>query len=566
MDVYTHILPVLQMVEDIFQNQDQMFWMYTLCGEKLYLTSQMRTLIELEEEEHPLTLQTFFSNAFGRDRLEGLKLLTALMEQDADDVDLEFRMMGKDKSLANWHMKGHRFRASDRCEDTREDYYAGVMIHKKAADHFRHQKEAAYWDVITELPNRVMFNYKAAVALEQARETGRNCGILSIDIDHFKKINDLYGHALGDLVLKTISRHLDTSLGAGSLLARPGGDEYLVLLENLDGPDALTQRMLSIQNAFIEPIFMEEYSFQISISMGAVMYPEDGTTLDELVKHADMALHLAKDSGRGRGVRYDSLVGESTVRKNQLSHRMPGALACGEFSVHFQPLMTLRTEEICSAEALLRWNSPEFGQISPGEFIPIAEETGFIKILGAWVLENVVKQINEWNRTFCRMIPIAINLSAIQLDEDHLCQYILKLINQYSVLPEQIILEITESALLGSYQATCEKLRILRTAGFQVALDDFGTGYSSLSQLKSLPIDILKIDKSFIDRLGMDHTEDAIIRTIINLAHILNLEAVAEGVETLVQKELLSVMGCNKIQGYWFGKPLELSQFASTWL
>lgn len=562
----TEILPLFQMIEDIYQNRDQMFWMYTPCGEKLYFTAQVTSLMAIGESDLPLTLPVFFENAFGRDRTDGLRQLKESIAQGSDAVDLEFRMMGKDNVVSHWHMKGLRFSNASIQGDLSGEYYAGVMMHKKLTDYHRQPKEAVYWDSITELPNRLMFNYKAAIALEQARETGKSCAILSIDIDHFKKINDLYGHALGDVVLKAVSLHLNASLGESSLLARPGGDEYLVLLENLEGADALSQHMAGIQNAFTEPILIEDHTFQISVSMGVVIYPEDGTTLDELVKNADMALHLAKDSGRGRYVRYDCLVGESTVRKNQLSHRMPGALASGEFSVHYQPLMGLESDQLCGAEALLRWESPEYGPISPGEFIPIAEETGFIKILGAWVLENVVKQINEWNRTFRRMIPIAINLSAIQLDEDHLCQHILKLINQYSVLPEQIVLEITESALLGSYQATCEKLRILRTAGFQIALDDFGTGYSSLSQLKSLPIDILKIDKSFIDRLGKDHTEDAIIKTIINLAHILNLDAVAEGVETQMQKELLSAMGCNKIQGYWFGRPLECSLFTSTWL
>lgn len=566
MTVSMNILPVLQMVEDISQNTEQMFWMYMPASGKLFLTAQAESLMNWQQQDQPLSLQRFFNRAYGRDKTEGLRQLSEAVERKAGNVDFEFRMRGEDGTVCSWHMKGLRFQTVLKESAAGTDYYAGIMVRKKTGDHHRQQREAAYWDTVTELPNRIMFNYKAAVALEQARETGKSCAVLSLDIDHFKKINDLYGHALGDAVLKAVSQHLNDSLDEDSLLARPGGDEYLILLEHVRDAQTLSSRMDALQRVFSEPFLIAGYSFQISVSGGAAVYPDDGGHLDELIKHADMALHQAKDNGRGRIVRYDSIFGESAVRKNQLSHLMPGALALGEFSVHYQPLMCLDSGELCGAEALLRWNSPEFGSVSPAEFIPIAEETGFIKPLGAWVLEEVVKQIHEWNRTHRHPVPVAINLSAIQLDEEHLCQQILKLINLYSVLPEQIVLEITESVLLASYQATCDKLRILRTAGFRVALDDFGTGYSSLSQLKNLPIDTLKIDKSFIDRLGKDHTEEAIIRTIINLAHILNLDAVAEGVETEAQKEILTAMGCNKIQGYWFGKPTDSSRFAGTWL
>lgn len=566
MEVNRNIIPVLQTLEDILRNREQIFWMITCCDRKIALTAQGNAMIGVQEQDSLMELQTFFNQAFGRDKTEGLQALSKSLDRHDPVIEQEFRMMGRDGTVGSWHMKGHRLYLAEGSSNGCKEYYTGVMVKKKMGSDLRQLKDAVYRDAITELPNRVFFNYKAAVAIEQAREFGKRCAILSLDIDHFNKINDLYGQTLGDVVLRAVSVQLSDSLRGPSLLARPGGDEYLLLLEDLGGTEDLSGRMTAIQGAFSEPVRIDDYSFQISLSAGAVVFPEDGSSLEELIRHADMALRLAKDHGRNRFVRYDSLVGENTARKNQLSHLMAAALGNGEFSVHYQPQMRIDGNRLSGAEALLRWNSPEFGQVSPAEFIPIAEETGFIRALGAWVLETVVAQVSNWNRVYGNPIPIAVNLSALQLEEEHLCQHILKVVSQHSVLPEQIILEITESALLENYQATCEKLRVLRLAGFLIALDDFGTGYSSLSHLKNLPIDILKIDKTFIDRLGENHTEDAIIQTIISLAHILRLEAVAEGVEAQGQRDILGTMGCNKIQGYWFGKPLDNEAFAEKWL
>jgi len=364
------------------------------------------------------------------------------------------------------------------------------------------------------------------------------------------------GHRFGDKYIQTIGKMLALNLGPNSKIYRISGDEFIIYHKTTDTREleSLGKHLLHIMNRVIQ---VEYSNFSNSISIGIAMYPEDGDNIDDLITRADLAMYKSKESGRGKSSRYDASMFERIKWRVEREEALKLALPNQELSLAYQPQVDSKTKEIIGFEALIRWQHPTLGRISPLDFIPIAEETQLIMPIGRWVIENALSFISDIKELTSKRIHISVNVSVLQLMQEDFEEMILELLSIYRVSPDQFIIEITESVLMQAIDAAVAKLERLQSTGVKVALDDFGTGYSSLSYLKNLPIDILKIDKSFIDALGVSQSHDDLVETIIRLGQQLDMHLVAEGVETEEQLEKLKAINCDAIQGYLFSKPVD---------
>jgi diguanylate cyclase (GGDEF)-like protein len=416
-------------------------------------------------------------------------------------------------------------------------------------------RHLATHDQLTGLANRSLFHDRLVQAVSAARRGRQKLAVLFLDLDGFKSINDTLGHAVGDGLLRGIARRLSSCLRETDTAARLGGDEFAVLLTNLAGElDAATvaRKLLS---SLGEPLQFRQQSTTIRCSIGIATFPRDAQDAEALLKRSDTAMYHAKERGGNRFDFYTEDMNAAIQRRVALEDRLRTALDQNEFLVHYQPQFDLTRGRIIGAEALLRWKHPELGLVSPGQFLPIAEETGLIVPLGDWILRTACEQNARWNREGHRGLRVSVNVSSQQFLEPGLADVVKSALEQSHLAPISLELEITESSLLRDVEVTVNTLRRLKDLGVRLAIDDFGTGYSSLAYLKRLPIDVLKIDQSFIRTLTTDPADATITQTIVQLASGLNLNTIAEGVETLEQLLLLGSYGCSRMQGFLFGKP-----------
>jgi diguanylate cyclase (GGDEF)-like protein len=416
-------------------------------------------------------------------------------------------------------------------------------------------RHLATHDQLTGLANRSLFHDRLVQAVSAARRSRQKLSVLFLDLDGFKSINDTLGHAVGDGLLRGIARRIASCLRETDTAARLGGDEFAVLLTNLGNElDAATvaRKLLS---ALGEPLQFRQQSTTIRCSIGIATFPRDAQDAEALLKRSDTAMYHAKERGGNRFDFYTEDMNAAIQRRVALEDRLRTALDQNEFLVHYQPQFDLTRGRIIGAEALLRWKHPELGLVSPGQFLPIAEETGLIVPLGDWILRTACEQNARWNREGHRGLRVSVNVSSQQFLEPGLADVVKSALEQSHLAPISLELEITESSLLRDVEVTVNTLRRLKDLGVRLAIDDFGTGYSSLAYLKRLPIDVLKIDQSFIRTLTTDPADATITQTIVQLASGLNLNTIAEGVETLEQLLLLGSYGCSRMQGYLFGKP-----------
>jgi diguanylate cyclase (GGDEF)-like protein/PAS domain S-box-containing protein len=428
------------------------------------------------------------------------------------------------------------------------------ITHKKQAEKLIwHQ---AHHDALTGLPNRLLFNEHLQYALAQAKRKKEQCAVLFLDLDRFKFINDTLGHTDGDILLQMVAKRLRQSLREGDIIARQGGDEFLILLSELDQERNAAVVAEKLLHSFSTPFQLEANEVFVSPSIGISIYPTDGDTLETLVKHADAAMYHAKELGRNN---YQFFRKELHVKFHQrlaLENNLRKGLEQKEFLLHYQPLVNLSSGKVVGVEALIRWQIPERGLVSPGLFIPIAEETGLIVPMGEHVLRSACLQSLAWQRNDAPPCRIAVNISARQFREPYFVETIQKILEETGMDPKCLELEITESAAMDYKDSSLQQLRRLKEYGIRIAIDDFGTGYSSLNSLRMLPIDILKIDQSFVREIGRDRNGEAVLRTIIHLAKDLQLKVIAEGVETQEQFDFLKKEQCDEMQGYLFSKPL----------
>jgi len=417
-------------------------------------------------------------------------------------------------------------------------------------------------DALTGLPNRLLLNERLTQAIAQARRSGRRVGVLFIDLDRFKNVNDTLGHRIGDELLKHVSQALSTALRETDLLARLGGDEFMVIVDDFDDPEVLGRVAQKLCDAVAHPIRIEEHDIYVTSSIGIAVYPDDSDDPEELLKHADVAMYRSKELGRNTYQFLDASLAERRVRQHSLESSLRTALRTGKLALHYQPLVRVADRRVIGAEALLRWNDPEHGDVPPQVFIPVAEESGLIHALGEWVLASAAAQCRAW-RDDGLALSVSINLSARQFYRDDLARRTLEIVRAADCDPSWIELEVTETSLLHDLDAIRKVLQELRDEGFAVAIDDFGTGYSSLTHLKHFPIDTLKIDISFIADLETDPGDAAITEAIIGLARGLGLNVVAEGVGTQAQLDFLAKRGCDAFQGFFVAAPMTPEAFAA---
>lgn len=417
-----------------------------------------------------------------------------------------------------------------------------------------------YFDALTGLANRSMLNLRMIHDISIASRKKEQFAILMLDFDHFKNINDTLGHAIGDILLVEISKRLKHLVRQEDMLSRQGGDEFIVLLPALsaDGAAHVAKKLLQ---AIEQPLLIKEHELTITASIGIALYPNDGLNIEELIKRADAAMYLAKQNGRNNYRFFTAEIQEHSSRVLMLENALRYAYSRGELSIHYQPQISLRDKKLVGVEALLRWNHPEMGAISPVEFIPIAEESGQILLLGEWVMRHAMQRMKQWIDMGFPPMKLAINLSAVQFHHEHLAHLIDTILVEVGFPVEYLELELTESVATQNPKRAIEIMNTLHEKGIRLSIDDFGTGYSSFSYLKRFKVYKLKIDKSFIEDVTIDTDDRAIVQTIITLAKSLGLVSIAEGVETKEQLDFLIASGCDEVQGYYFSKPLNVEDF-----
>jgi diguanylate cyclase (GGDEF)-like protein/PAS domain S-box-containing protein len=446
---------------------------------------------------------------------------------------------------------------------------AGIMSQALA----RHEAEEqllhqARHDSLTGLGNRWAFLEAVRASLDglggEQVESGAGVAVVLFDLDRFKVINDSLGHTAGDTLLVMLARRLDETRQRGDVLARLGGDEMVMLRDGVRGLDEAVELARAMREAFVPPIVVEGHETYISVSAGVAFTAEPGVSADDLLRDADAAMYLAKARGRDRIEVFDEALRTQMRQRLMWENELRRAVHHAQLSVHYQPELDLDSNRVVGAEALLRWSHPHRGLLPAADFIASAEETGAILEIGAWVLGEACRQLGAWQRdTAIPPFKLRVNLSARQVAQPDLVPIVVHAIEQGGVDPSSVCLEITETTLMADAEVTLEVLEKLRSLGVELAIDDFGTGYSSLSYLKRFPVDVLKIDRSFVDGLGVDPDDTSIVEAIVRLADSLGLSVTAEGVETETQKAELVRLGCRRAQGFLLGRPMPASDFAA---
>lgn len=421
-------------------------------------------------------------------------------------------------------------------------------------------RQLALYDALTGLPNRATFYSLIKQSLIIASRDNVIGGIMFIDLDRFKNINDSLGHGAGDELIRRVSARLKTCLRSSDVIARLGGDEFVVSLFDIKAAaDAaiVAKKMLA---TFATPFLIEGHEISISASIGVSVYPDDGIDLDNLIKFSDIAMYRAKGRGRNTFLFYANDMNVRSLDKLQMESDLRRALDRRELLLHYQPQANIHTGEMTGAEVLLRWQHPEKGMVSPGEFIPMAEETGLVVGIGQWVLDQAVAQNRVWQKQGFPIVKLAVNVAAQQFHAE-LVNEVSAVLTEHELAHEFLELEITESMVMNNAEQVIEMLKQMQKLGVRMSLDDFGTGYSSLSYLKRFPIQKLKVDQSFVRGIPNDENDVAITRAIIGMGKSLGLKVIAEGVETREQLEFLRAEGCDEIQGYLFSRPIPANEF-----
>ncbi|MCE3253609.1 MAG: hypothetical protein K0Q67_2629, partial [Cellvibrio sp.] len=422
----------------------------------------------------------------------------------------------------------------------------------------------AHHDSLTELPNRALLNDRLEMAINTAKRRGEKVGLLFIDLDRFKNVNDSLGHAAGDQILRQTAARLSDAVRTDDTVARLGGDEFVVLLPRVRDERSLAEVAIKLREELLAPYILEDMPLHLSPSIGIAVYPEDGDTPSTLIKNADAAMYLAKEKGRNNYQFYTPVLNARTLDRLKLEYDLRSALEQGQFELHYQPQIIAGSKELYGAEALVRWRHPERGLVPPNHFIPLAEETGLIIPLGAWVIAEAARQVNIWQQAGFTGLVLSVNISALQFHQAGFLAEVQELVAQANTRPDSLELELTESMLMSDMEVSIQVLQAFRDLGYRVAIDDFGTGFSCLNYLRRLPANILKIDQSFVRDMQSDSASLAIVTSIIRLAESLGMETIAEGVETAEEAALLVSQGCQLMQGYHFSKPLPPAQF-ETW-
>lgn len=421
----------------------------------------------------------------------------------------------------------------------------------------------AHHDALTNLPNRVLLRDRLSQAIEAAHRQGRQLGVMFMDIDRFKNINDSLGHAVGDQLLQSVAKRLLTSVRVSDTVSRRGGDEFVLLLPLIESPEGVELSAKKILTALAHPHDIGGLDLHITFSIGIAIYPDDGKDAETLLKHADMAMFYAKESGRNNYKFFVQKMIDRAVEVQSIEASLHLALERNEFLLHYQPKINLHTGAIVGVEALIRWQHPQRGLLQPGHFVSIAEDCGLILPIGRWVLREACRQAGAWINSGLPAIIVAVNTSALEFRSEEFLENVRATLNTTGFDPHLLEIELTESILMRDVESTNSVLHSLSDMGIRLAIDDFGTGYSSLSYLRRFPINTLKIDKCFVNQLNTNPDDATIVQAVIGLGKSLHQQVIAEGVETQEQYEFLLAENCDEGQGYYFGRPLAPQSLAA---
>ncbi|MDD2897488.1 MAG: EAL domain-containing protein [Desulfuromonadaceae bacterium] len=422
-------------------------------------------------------------------------------------------------------------------------------------------QKMAYFDTLTGLPNRALFLDRINQALALADRDEAGLAVLFIDLDRFKNINDTLGHSVGDLLLIEVAQRLGQHLRISDTLARLGGDEFVVVITKLGEQMNVTSIAQKLIDSIQTPFDIKGNELHVSASIGIALYPEDGVTAENLIKHADMAMYSSKESGRNAYSFFSPAMNQKAIMRMEKETGLRHALERGEFFIELQPIICAVTGTVAAAEALVRWQHPVHGRIPPNDFIFLAEETGLILPLGEWVLRTVCSTMKTWSDAGLPLIRFCVNVSSRQIEQQNFPEVVRSVLLETGANAAQLEIELTESCLVTNFDGSIPDIFGMRDWGVTIAIDDFGTGYSSLGYIKTLPIDHIKIDKSFVDEISTNFQDQAIVEAIIAMSQKLGIRNIAEGVETREQLEFLQKQGCGEIQGYYFHRPLSLEAF-----
>lgn len=470
--------------------------------------------------------------------------IVVLSGQDDEEFAVSVLNKGAQDYLVKWEGQGHSILRSIR--------YA--MERKKADLRLTY---LAQYDPLTGIPNRQFFNDQLTRATARARRDARKVTLLYLDLDAFKVVNDTLGHDAGDKLLQEVADRIRRSVRTGDVVARLGGDEFAVLLEGLASPLDVEAMATGLLETISKPYQIADRQLVITTSIGITVYPSDNADTQMLLKNADIAMYQAKDSGRNNFKFFHQAMHASLMEYHELERDIRKALELGQFHLAYQPKVNVHINQLQGLEALLRWNSPTRGPVNPNDFISVAEESGHIIPLGYWVLDEVCRTINSWRENGLTPVPVSVNVSARQFQQPDFHRRIADVLHKHDIDPALIEIELTEGLMMEDTEAAQRELAQLKRIGLRISIDDFGTGYSCLSYLRRFPIDVLKIDRSFVKEIGTSRDGESIIDAIISLAKSLRLETVAEGVETPAQLNYLLDHGCHVVQGFLFGKPME---------
>ncbi len=529
-------------------------WDWDIASNKMYMSS---STIEKPVEKIVNIIadyETWRGLVHPMDLKQAEKVINAYLDKKAKYYRNEYRMKldnGEYRWISSigkaiWDSQGRPIRMAG--------IHTDITEAKKLEEKISH---LAYYDALTGLPNRTLFEYKLKIALTNAKLNRKNefiC-VICMDIDNLKVINDVRGHTFGDELLKAVGNMLRKNASANDVVARLGGDEFIIFAKHIPSLEGVKDKVESIKNLFCNAVIVQDIEININLTIGVSVHKNDADDVNSLIKNADTALYYAKKE-KHRCMLYTPQMNVKILEKLKLEKELKSAIVKGELRVFYQPQVKIDTGEIIGTEALVRWLHPTEGMILPNNFIPLAEETGLIVSIGEIVLRTACSQNKLWQDSGHAPRKVSVNLSSRQFAEQSLVSTIDCVLKETGLDGKWLELEITESILMNNLESTIDILMKLKAMGVSIALDDFGTGFSSLNYLKKLPIDIIKIDKAFIDDINENNNDDAIARTIIYLAHSLQLEIVAEGVEREEQLNFLRKQYCNIVQGYIFSKPV----------
>lgn len=553
-------------ISRFFSGSAEILWVCDYENRHFYVSDQFKVMCGYGLNYKISDINDFFNLVYLNDRAKIGTFFSDLFESNINDFSTVIKVICGDGGKKKIVIKGIKNLLPLSTSEEKTVLSGTIYLSDENKKHDSQLNHALYYDSVTGLPSRMMFVYRANVSISRCRENCCNCAVLFFDLINFKRINDFYGFDVGDTVLKIISSVIQHEINGDEYLARPGGDEFLVLIPNPTDIIELESKVGRIVKKVNERIYIGDKVIQLSANCGISVYPKDGLTADELVKNAETAMYKAKTDGKLKWCFYDESIKKSLIKRNEIESSMQKGFDNEEFYIVYQPLINTIDKTISGVEALMRWESAENGLISPVDFIPIAEDTGIILPLGIWMLQQTCYQFKHWYEKYHTDMRLCVNISSIQLNNQNFYDTIIDILENTQMPPNLLELEITESILIQDYNKIALVLQKLRERGIRLSLDDFGTGYSSFNYLKHLPLDTLKIDKSFVMDLNNSSNGKAIVSSIIELAHILNLDVIAEGVETAEQFDCLKGIGCHNIQGYYISRPVKAEVIENGWL